>query len=132
MGLKVAHLTIKILKCYSGKSNDGKCLGTKYLSAYDDDICNILYRWMRTWEMSYMTMLTLTSKTRNKTLRETWVKALRMGGLGGPKGTVSDRCGPLRYSEKHILEPCVTAKNKSVRPVGQSGQYLASRVGCYI
>jgi hypothetical protein len=26
----------------------------------------------------------------------------------------------------------VAAKNKSMRPVGQNGQYLASGVGCYI
>jgi hypothetical protein len=29
------------------------------------------------------------------------------------------------------LGPCVTAEKKSVRPVGQNGQYLASGVRCY-
>jgi len=57
---------------------------------------------------------------RNKTLRETWVKALGMDGLGGPEGTISDRCVPLRYSGRRVLKPCVAAKDKSVKPVGQS------------
>jgi hypothetical protein len=34
---KIAHLTIKMPKCYLGKFS-GKSLGTKYLSTYDDDI----------------------------------------------------------------------------------------------
>jgi hypothetical protein len=70
---------------------------------------------------------------RNKTLRGTWVKALGMDGLGGSEGTISDRCAPLRYFGRRVLKPCVAAKDKSVRPVVQSVQYLASevRVGCY-
>jgi hypothetical protein len=38
-----------------------------------------------------------------------------MGGLGGPKGTVSHRVSVLRYSEKHVLGPCLAVKNKPVR-----------------
>jgi hypothetical protein len=33
---------------------------------------------------------------------------------------------------RHVLEPRVAPKNKFVRPVGQSGQYLTSGVRCYI
>jgi hypothetical protein len=43
------------------------------------------------------------------------VEALRMGGLGGPKGTVSDRVSVLRYSGRRVLGSCVAAKNKTVR-----------------
>ena len=64
-----------------------------------------------------------------KTPRWTWVEALRIGGLGGPEGTISDRCGQLRYSGRRILGPCVVAKNKSVRPMGQNRQYLAGWAG---
>jgi len=38
-----------------------------------------------------------------------------MGGLGGPKGTVSDRASVLRYSERHVLGPYLAAKKKPVR-----------------
>jgi len=38
-----------------------------------------------------------------------------MGGLGGPKGTVSDRVSVLRYSKRHVLGSCVAAKKKPVR-----------------
>ena len=43
------------------------------------------------------------------------MEARGMGGLGGPEGTVSDRVSVLRYSERHVLGPCVAAKNKPVR-----------------
>jgi len=43
------------------------------------------------------------------------VEALDMGGLGGPKRTVSDRASVLRYSERRVLGSCVAAKNKPVR-----------------
>jgi hypothetical protein len=39
-------------------------------------------------------------------------------------------CSP--WLVRCVLGSCVAAKNKSMRPVGQSGQYLASGVGCYI
>jgi hypothetical protein len=57
------------------------------------------------------------------------VKTLGMGGLGGPEGTVSNRVSVLRYSERHVLGPCVAAKNKFVRLMSQIGQYLTSGVG---
>jgi hypothetical protein len=38
-----------------------------------------------------------------------------MGGLGGPKGTVSDKVSVLRYFERRVLGSCVAAKNKPVR-----------------
>jgi hypothetical protein len=70
------------------------------------------------------------------------VEARGMSGLGGPEGTVSDRVSVLRYSERRVLRPCVAPKNKPVRGTwvkaldlgglgAQSGQYLASGVGCY-
>jgi len=40
-----------------------------------------------------------------------------MGGLGGPKGTVSDRASVLRYSKRHVFGPCMAAKNKPVRGI---------------
>jgi len=43
------------------------------------------------------------------------VEALGMGGLGSPKGTVSDRVSVLRYSGRCVLGPYVAAKNKTVR-----------------
>jgi len=43
------------------------------------------------------------------------VEALGMGGLGGPKGTVSNRVSVLRSSERRVLGPCVATKNKIVR-----------------
>jgi hypothetical protein len=52
-----------------------------------------------------MSMLILTNKTRNKTLRGTWVKALGMSGLGGPKRIVYDKCGPLRYFRRCVIKP---------------------------
>jgi len=57
------------------------------------------------------------------------VETLGMGGLEAPEGTISNRVSVLRYFEKHVLEPCVAAKNKSVRLTSHSGQYLASGVG---
>jgi hypothetical protein len=57
------------------------------------------------------------------------VETLGMGGLGGLEGTISNRVSVLHYFEKHVLEPCVAAKNKSVRLTSHSGQYLASGVG---
>jgi len=71
------------------------------------------------------------------------VEALGMGGLGGPKRTVSDRVSVLRYSGRRVLGPYVAAKNKTVRRTwvealdlsgweAQSGQYLTSEMGCYM
>ena len=57
------------------------------------------------------------------------METLGMGGLGGPEGTVSNRVSVLRYSERHVLGPCVAAKNKFVRLMSQIEQYLASGVG---
>jgi hypothetical protein len=57
------------------------------------------------------------------------VETLGMGGLGGLDGTISDRISVLLYSERRVLGSCVVAKNKSVRPVGQNGQYLTGWTG---
>jgi hypothetical protein len=57
------------------------------------------------------------------------VEALEIGGLGRLEGAISDRCGPLHYSGRRVLGPCVVAKNKSVRPMGQNRQYLAVWAG---
>lgn len=61
------------------------------------------------------------------------MEALRMGGLRGPEGTISNRVSVLRYSEGRVLG-LWAAKNKTVRHgsrVGlrHSGQYSTRRSG---